>query len=200
MNLTVLTPSIPGREHMLAECVASVNAQTTPATAHLIRCSRPHGLAPLHLASQLNALLAAVQTDWVAVLADDDLWLPNFVAAVTPHTDTADVIYTWDDGHMQPRINCNGWSAQQIATHLDRANFIAAPAAIRTTALNRIGGWPTDWVGGSWRDGGHYKDSPAHAEDWELWRHLNHTHARFHCVPVEAWHGRTGHARITTTL
>ncbi len=201
MDLTVLTPSIPGREAMLAENVASVNAQTVPVAAHLVRCQRPSGAAAAHLGSQFNALLRAVDTEWVAVLADDDLWLPHFVATVEPYADAADVLYAWDTDAMQPRLDCTDWSQERLVSHLNLANFIAANAVIRASVLRDVGGWPTEWTGGSWRDGGHFIGSPAFAEDWELWRRLAAVGARFRCVPVVAWRGRTGQwPRMTTVL
>jgi hypothetical protein len=199
--VTALTPTIPGRENLLAEAVRSVNAQTVPVHAHLIRCQRPSGEAAPHLCSQFNALLPAVDTEWVAVLADDDLWLPNYVEALEPAFESADVVYSWDVGGMQPRIDCTDWSNAEIFDHLNHSNFIAATAAIRTSALRSIGGWPTNWEGANYRDGGHFAGSPAHAEDWELWRRLAAAGARFRCVPVETWQGRPGDwPRMTTVL
>jgi hypothetical protein len=50
-----------------------------------------------------------VQTPWVAVLNDDDSWLPHHVETVLPHLHDADVVYTYDASGSKPRVDCNDW-------------------------------------------------------------------------------------------
>jgi hypothetical protein len=201
-RVTAITPTIPGREAMLAEAVASVNAQTVPVHSHLIRCQRPFGRGIVHVCHQFNALLAAVETEWFATLGDDDLWLPRHVETAEPHLDDADVVTTW--GVNAPggiRTNVSGWSREQFAAQFEFANFIPAIAFIRTSAVREVGGWPTEWEGGHRDQGGHFAGSAAWAEDWELWRRLAANGARFRCVEVETWVCRPGNwPRLSTTL
>jgi hypothetical protein len=191
--ITVLTVSIPGREALLAENVASVNAQTIPVTVQLV-CSHPVGdeQAQVQYARAKNSLLPAVQTPWVAVLNDDDSWLPHHVETVLPHLHNADVVYSWDaDGH-KPRENCNDWTIEALCETFARTNFIDGNCLIRRSALEAVGGFPTDWQGpGPW-DGGHYAGSIARWLDWRTWQLLAGQRARFKCVPVATWrYGKT---------
>lgn len=186
--ITVLTVSIPGREALLAENLASVNAQTVPVTAQLV-CSHPVGDEEpmVQYAHAKNSLLPAVQTPWIAVLNDDDSWLPHHVETVLPRLDHADVLYSWDvDGH-KPRENCNDWTDEALRETFARTNFIDGNCLIRRSLLEQAGGFPTDWEGpGPW-EGGHYAGSIARWEDWRLFQRLVDLGARFRCVPVATW-------------
>jgi hypothetical protein len=187
VSLTVITATIPGREFLLAEATNSVNWQTLPVDKHLVRCEEPYGVGEVHLATQRNALLTMVETEWTAVLDDDNLWLARHHATIAEGLTVADVIYTWDTSTTRPRVDCNGWTQDRIIATLDAGNFIDANAAIRTSALRAAGGWPTDWEGPRRAEGGHFANSPASSEDWELWRRLARAGARFLCLPVETW-------------
>ena len=180
--ITVLTVTIPGREQSLARTIASVNAQTVPVFRQLV-CSHPVTRDPpmVQYVTAKNSLLPAVVTDWVAVLNDDDTWLPHHVRTMLPHLDGADVVYSWDAGRTRPRENCNEWDQREIAETLDKYNFIDGNCLIRRSTLIEAGGFPADFVEGG------YEGSVADFEDWELWRRLNLAGAVFRCVPVETW-------------
>ena len=187
IDLTVLTPTIPGRESLLAECIASVFAQNLPVEAHYVAARRRDGsVVQVHTAKQRNSVLTAATTEWVCALDDDDLWLPHHIETIVPALDGADVVYTLDvDAHL-PYEDCTDWSQQQLINRLEPGNFIAAGAAIRREVLLSVGGWPTDW------QNGHYVGSPCFFEDWELWRTLARVGAKFRCVPVKTWQYRPG--------
>jgi len=180
--VTVLTPSIPGREAQLVEAIASVNAQTVQADAHLIRVQTPPGpLGPVHIAAQRNALLDAVTTDWVATLDDDDLWLPHHLATVAPYLRTADLVYTWPTPEWAiHRLDCTGWDHRILEARLRNGNFIPSSALIRTGLLRRVGGWQTTGYDGRFETG-------AFWEDHDLWIRLARMAATFVCVPEETW-------------
>lgn len=191
--ITVLTVTIPGREQLLAENLTSVNAQTIPVTAQLVY-SHPIGdqEAQIEYARAKNSLLSAVTTPWVAILNDDDSWLSHHIETVLPHLGNADVVYSWDaDGH-KPRENCNDWTTEALRETFAHTNFVDGNCLIRRSALQAVGGFPTDWEGpGPW-DGGHYEASIARFEDWRLWQLLIVQRARFRCVPVATWiYGKT---------
>jgi hypothetical protein len=195
--VTVLTVTIPGRETaMLGENIASVYAQTLPVTRQLI-CAHlcTDGPAMVQYVQAKNLLLRAVQTEWVAVLNDDDYWLPQHVELLMGEARAADVIYSWETGRTRPRIdaNVNDWPRERLTRQLEEANLIDGNAMIRTRMLRRVGGFPADWVGDTPHNGGHYQDSPARFEDHELWRRIHAAGGQFRCVPVETWHYRTGH-------
>jgi hypothetical protein len=192
--ITVLTVTIPGREHLLAEQVATIFAQTVPVERQLICAHLPTTSEEpqVHYSAAKNSMLPAVSTPWVAVLNDDDLWLPNHVETVLPHLKNADVIYTWDAGRSRPRMDCNDRSTQEIADQLGRANFIDGNCLIRRKLLEKVGGFPTDWVGEKLGQGGHYALTKACFEDWALWQRICRAGGRFRCVPVETWRYRMG--------
>lgn len=72
-DITVITPSIPHRGELLARAVQSVERQTLKPDAHLIMIDVLGEGAP----KMLDRLLLAAQTEWVAILADDDEFLPH---------------------------------------------------------------------------------------------------------------------------
>lgn len=191
--ITVLTVSIPGREDLLAENLRSVYAQTVPVARQLIlaHVATDDGMPQIQYARAKNRLLRSVNTKWVAILNDDDLWLPHHVETILPHLDGADVVYTFDKGRTRPRVNANGWDKATIGRYLEQRNMVDANCAIRCAALIEAGCFPTDWAGGDPKRGGHFKDSPAAWEDWALWIRMNELGARFRCVPVETWWYRT---------
>ena len=73
-SVTVVTGTIPGREVLLGECIASVFAQSREVEGHVIYAqSCTEGLwPPHHCALQQNVALAAVETEFCMRLADDD--------------------------------------------------------------------------------------------------------------------------------
>lgn len=192
--ITVLTVTIPGREDLLAANIASVNAQTVPVERQLI-CAHADwpGIEPqVQYASAKNALLPAVRTPWVAVLNDDDSWLPHHVETVEDHLKDADVLYTWDASGSKPRVDCSDWPHEMVADTFAATNFLDGNCLIRLSLLEQVGGFPTDWEGAGPWEGGHYRGTNARWEDWALWQRLVVLGARFRCVPVETWiYGKT---------
>lgn len=161
--ITVLTPTIPGREGLLAECHASVEALNL---RHLIAVDENHeGPAAVR-----NELLADVKTEWVLFLDDDDLLFGNYLDAVTPLLADADVVYTaWQltgaiDPVPLPRFDPD---------LLRQNNFIPVTACVRTEAIRAVGGF-----------------GDAELEDHELWLSLLDAGYRFAYTPVIAWHYR----------
>jgi hypothetical protein len=189
--ITVITASIPGREALLGLTLASVYNQTVEVDAHLVMAqSCTEGLIPpVHVAMQQNALLPAVRSTFCMRLADDDQLLPHHIETYLPHLADADVIYSWDANGDRPRVDCNGWDTGRLCAELDRRNWIDGSAvAIRTVILKQVGGWPTDWVGGSHTDGsGRFVASNCVAEDWGCFIALAHAGARFRCIPEPTW-------------
>lgn len=187
--ITVLTVTIPGREQLLAENLASVYAQTVPVQRQLIcaHLATTTEQPMVQYSRAKNEMLAAVDTDWIAVLNDDDVWLSHHVETVAPYLDEADVISTWEASGSKPRVDYSDWSQEQLVAHFDETNELDGNCLIRLSLLESVGGFPTDWEGPGPHDGGHYKDSLARWEDWALFQRLAPIGARFRCVPVETW-------------
>jgi hypothetical protein len=104
--VTVCTPTIPPRGVQLARSVASVAGQTVKPEAHLIMVDVWREGAPV----MLDKTISAAQTEWVAVLADDDELLPHHLETLwNVLEDTgADIAYShfrysngYDAGHLE---------------------------------------------------------------------------------------------------
>lgn len=161
--ISVVTPTIPGREALLAECHASVERFGLP---HLIEVD-VDGDGP---AAVRNRLVEQVRTEWVLFLDDDDVLYPNYIDVVTPHFPESDVVYTdWRlTGAVDPM------PIPFDPDLLRRMNIIPVTACVRTSWLHKVGGFPED----------------APQEDYALWLRLLDEGARFTQVPVIAWHYR----------
>lgn len=187
--ITVLTVSIPGREDLLSRQVSSIYAQTVPVDRQLI-CAHlaTTTIQPqVQYSSAKNDLLESVRTEFVSVLNDDDVWFHHHVETIFPYMGDADVVYTWDIGGSRPRVNMNEWDHDRIVGQMEEGNVVDGNCLIRASMLREVGGFPVDWVGPGPRDGGHYRDSHANFEDWELWRRMLRLGAQFRCVPIETY-------------
>lgn len=197
MGITVITPSIPERRRLLAEAIDSVQAQTSPVEAHLVRVQQPPrgALSSAHLAAQLNALLVAVDTEWVAPLGDDDVYLPDHVQRIGPYLgQDADVVYSWaKNEYEQFRLDVSDWPASRILRRLEERNFIRTTVTMRTELVRRVGGWTSEY-----RDGV-FTATGVPYEDWDLLIRLARAGARFRCVPFETWEYRIGDWRRILT-
>jgi hypothetical protein len=159
--LTVITPTIPGREDLLAECKTSVAALGLP---HLVELDTA-GEGP---AVVRNRLVEQAGTQWVLFLDDDDLLLPNYLDAVRPYLAEADVVYTdWRlTGATEPQPM--PYFDEYLLPH---QNFIPVTACVRVAAFQAVGGFPTN----------------VHLEDHALWTRMLAAGCRFAHVPVMAW-------------
>ena len=164
-DLTVVTPAIPERLGMLNQCCASVTAQTLPVRRHLIGVDH----ARAGIVSVVNALAEAVDTEWMVILADDDLLLKDFVAQMMPAArNPAGVVYS------RPVAVGANWAPYRYtfsASDLRKANFIPATALIRTDLWRRLGGY----------------DADAFPEDYDFWLRALDAGAFFRHVPEHNW-------------
>lgn len=185
--VTVCTPSIPSRAIQLQRAIASVQRQTVRPEAHLISIgeAEPGESRLSHLVRTRNALAQAVDTDWLAILDDDDWYLPRHFETIAPYLETdADVVYTFSEG---PYVNVDvtGWTAGELVAQLQVSNVIAANAAVRVSRLEDLGGWSDTYFN---PDTHLYDGGPVCHDDWELWLMMARAGARFLCVPQETWH------------
>ena len=159
--LTVITPTIAGREELLAECVASV---IEAGLSHDIELDI-HGEGPAVLR---NRMVAKATTPWVLFLDDDDLLYPHYFDSVSEHFHRADIVYTaWDligASEPQPIPFFN-------ADLLTQRNFIPVTACVRVSAFRAVGGFPESGI----------------EEDHVLWKRLLAAGYRFSQVPTIAW-------------
>ena len=125
------------------------------------------------MVEQHNRLLRLVETEWLAVLHDDDIYLPHYVETILPAIEDADVVYTFSTTPEVSRQDVSGWPQNQLVAALERSNIVPACAAIRAESVRYIGGWQ-------------HVDKPLFS-DWSNWLRLARSGARFRCVPIEAW-------------
>lgn len=169
--ITVISPTIPGREDLLVECHASVQALGLP---HLIEID-VDGAGP---AAIRNRLIEQVTTEWTLFLDDDDVLYPNYVDTVTPHLPESDVVYTaWRLTGATDPFPLPSFDPVALRQH----NIIPVTACVRTDVLRRVGGFPD-----------------AELEDYALWLRLLDHGYRFTYVPVIAWHYRRREDSRTT--
>jgi GT2 family glycosyltransferase len=169
-RVAILTPTLEGREHLLAECVASVKAQTYRSCVHFVQMGERGDGGP---AAIRNQLAAGIRADWLLFLDDDDLLDPCCVTTLVKLAGDYDVVYPWC------RVMGRNWNpnAEFDADALRRSNFIPVTALVRKSAFDAVGGFPLDWE----------------CEDWGLWLALLDAGARFRCVPHELWTYRFDH-------
>lgn len=161
--ISVVTPTVPGREQLLKECAESVARLNLP---HLTMLDLT-GDGPARIR---NRLIDRVRTEWTLFLDDDDLLFPNYLDTVLPLLTEADVVYTaWQlSGAIDP-VPLPVFDADLLR----RQNFIPVTACVRTSALRHVGGFPR-----------------AELEDHALWLSLLDAGYRFRYTPVIAWHYR----------
>jgi glycosyltransferase involved in cell wall biosynthesis len=166
VSVTVVTASIPGREAMLAEACASVAAQTKRPLAHLVGVDHAYrGPAPT-----LNALIATVETDYVARLDDDDLLDPDHLEALLEAAaGVADFTFSW--------CRHEGIEFDAYRGAFDPADLVAKKdTGLRGCLLFRKDAW--ERLGG-------YRDQPI--EDWDFAARAAFRGLSFQPVYRETW-------------
>lgn len=163
-GVTVITATMPGREALLAEAMASVVEQTLAPADHLITVDyvRRGGARPR------NLLAAAVATPWLATLDDDDKLYPQHLERLMAVADEADVVYSWCD-----TSGPDPWTAYNLPfapEMLRRQSIVSHVALVRTELALDVGGWDE---GAAW--------------DWRFWVKALDAGARFVQVPEVTW-------------
>jgi glycosyltransferase involved in cell wall biosynthesis len=162
--ITVITATTQGREELLAECKASVAAQTHPVAHHLVLLDdkRVGG------AHTKNALLEQVTTEWAIVLDDDDLLDPEYVERLIAHAEDADVIYGWC---RTTGATLDSYNQTFNAPLLEGgASIVSHCALFRTDFARKAGGF-----------------KPVAGYDFKMWQEMLRLGARFVSVPEVLW-------------
>jgi glycosyltransferase involved in cell wall biosynthesis len=164
VDVTVITPTIAGREAQLREACASVDAQTTP-VRHIVALDWSYQ-GP---AKARNGALKGLSTPWVAFLDDDDLLDPHHVSTLLAASDGADVVipYCRFAGRTIPSRYCNRPYSREA---LRRHGIFPITVLARTEAVLAVGGFPS----------GRY-------EDWLLWNAMADNGSVFRVVPEVTW-------------
>lgn len=176
MTVAVIIPTLPEREALLEEALASVEHQTIrPDEVHVGVDQFNDGPAAAR-----NRLAGQTKAEWLAFLDDDDLWYPHHLETLLANAHGADVVYPdCDFAGENPGIICN---ADFDRERLERGNYIPITALVRRAAFNAGGGFSAE----------------DRYEDWGLWLRLSRLGARFVHVPVVTWCYRFGADRQRT--
>ena len=177
MRISVVIPTIPGREESLQRAVDSVGAQTyRPVALRIVRDTDRQGAAHTR-----NEALSLVDTEWVAFLDDDDEFKPHHLKACARHAALtgADVVYPWFDGDDEIGM----FGIPFSASLLRRRNFIPVTVLARTQLLVEAGGFTP-----------HPDENGDPCEDWGLWVKLLDS-ATFSHLPMRTWIRNPGGTR-----
>lgn len=174
--ITVVIPTIPGREQLLARALESVYAQTLPATAVVVELDDDRQGA----AVTRNRALDRAATEWVAFLDDDDVLYPDHLKRLARYAllSGVDVAYPGYDCDNDP-VNCFGIPFDPAL--LRRRNFIPVTALCRTQLVAQAGGFQP-----------HPDDNGDPCEDWGLWLAMLNIGAKFGHLPIRTWRWNLG--------
>jgi glycosyltransferase involved in cell wall biosynthesis len=164
-DVTIVIPTIPGREALLARALASVDQlERPPGDVRVVTDVDRHGAAWAR-----NTALAAVDTPLVAWLDDDDELLPNHLKVLLRglHNNVAQMCFSYAEfvGGRDPLATClkgqliakpvNVRFGPEQAAHLsahkgklcpycgyERGGFIPITYLIETDAVRDVGGFP----------------------------------------------------------
>jgi glycosyltransferase involved in cell wall biosynthesis len=177
--ITVLTATLGRRPEMLAEAVESVRAQTLDDWEHVIVDDGSYSVPPVEgarvlrvshrgLGAARNAGLQLAGGEAVALLDDDDVWMPDHLEKVWSALSEKDADVAYADCHELGRRDGFAIQVRDFdGDLLESENFICVPATlIRTSSLREAGGFPT-----------------GELEDWGLWRRMHALGMRFVHVP-----------------
>lgn len=192
-EVTLITPSLTGRERMLAETARSVEAQTVPCEHLWMVDGDRLGPAPIR-----NKMLAEVDTELVGFVDDDDVLEPQHVelCVAALRESGACVAYPWfrfnhprawwplgeflqiqrPDGS---KVHAFGQAFDPAA--LEHNSYIPVTVIARTECLRKVGGFPipesAEWPHDT-------------AEEWGLWRRLVADGHTFVHLPAITWEYR----------
>jgi len=152
LSVAVVVATIPGREELLEEALASIAAQHRQPEQVVVEYDPNRTGA----AATRNRALAQVDTDLVAWLDDDDLLLRNHIGAlarVLEHEPDVGLVYPAPraTGPEPTAVTVNGvwrkpWGVEfgpEQAMHLrERGSFIPITHMVRTAAVRAVGGFP----------------------------------------------------------
>ncbi len=170
-QVTVAVPTIPARKTKLRKALSSIMAQTYPVSAVSVAVDL-HGEGS---AVTRNRALAAVQTEFVLFLDDDDQLLPKgletlVLGQIDSKTD-ADVTYGLPrivdaQGNVRPRFFEAGGPEVFDPELLKQKSYIPVVSLVRTDLAKRAGFEFSQDANGSYDDWGFYKNLLALGADF----------------------------------
>lgn len=163
--ITVVIPTIEGRENLLVEAVESCRNQSCGEEPMIVTCLDKGRSGPAWIR---NEVMRQVWTPWALFLDDDDVLHEDYFERMVPHlTGKYSVVYSWCvemgfsaglDHDFDPEV-------------LRGANFIPVTACVKTEMFRRVGGFPLGIA----------------YEDWGLWLRILDAGGKFKNVPEKLW-------------
>ena len=171
MNITVIVPTIPGREDLLSRALASIEGQSISCRVIVEFDATREGAAAVR-----NRALAEVHTEWVAFLDDDDVMKPDHLRACMRHAwfTGADIVYPGYDTIGEDPVGCFGIPFDPVL--LRRRNYIPVTTLCRTELVKQVGGFQA-----------HPDENGDPCEDWGLWLALLDAGAKFSHLAQRTW-------------
>lgn len=167
--VTLITPTIPGRGHLLAELAQSVATQTVMPDAWLIGVDHDRK-GP---AAMRNTLAAKAGTQWISFVDDDDLLDADHFETIAAYLDgSADVVYSPPRVPGEPGLEAVLAKPFDVDELLEDRNLVAVTATIRRSTFVEAGGFPV---------------AMRNEEDWRLWQAAVRRGARFRKVERQTW-------------
>lgn len=207
VDVTVVCATMPGRENVLPNAIKSVqDGILLPKAIRVVR-NLPAG-SPMPRSPQCdagwkrNTGAATAETEWLAFIDDDNVWLPNYLLVLWPLMDSGDydVVYGFDHGITvrDPSGVGTGWHEQYMRVDItgmppnEQLKYLGAKgwgvidsnACVRTDVFREVGGFAVDW------DGAAFTSTGLVAEDQDLWTRIALMGGRIGCAPVDCWEYR----------
>lgn len=195
LTVAVCIATIPPRHALLERALASVDTQTRPPDQIIVQLDRD-GDGP---AATRNKAWRRAETDYVAILDDDDEFLPDhlFFTMRSAKARNADLVYSWFEHIGWPEwtperpdplaVPVNGQLQHPLgvsfgpeqAEHLKSYAFIPVTTVMRRSMLEAVGGYPGP--------GDPLWERCRGLEDWAVELRFLDAHAKFVHVPIRTW-------------
>lgn len=176
-GITVVIPTIPGREQMLRRALASVEAQHLQPDAVVVEPDRTREGA----AVTRQRGLEQVKTPWVAFLDDDDEFMPGHLLSLraAAYWDGADFVFSWYEvvGGTDPRPGEFG-----LLWDHDNPRQTTVTTLVRADLAKGVGGFVDEYDTDLTSPDRHYG-----GEDWRLTSRVNAVGAQILHLPVKTW-------------
>jgi len=170
-DITVCIATIPPRAKLLRRALFSVVQQTLQPAAIVVEYDHQKTGA----AATKNRAIAKVDTEFLAILDDDDQFLPEHLEKLRKVADNADVVYSIPsvpvyDGKPDPH---GRYGVEFDPEELRHRSFIPTTSLFRTRLL---------------RDAGGFQVPPGSIfDDWGCYLALLKHDARFIHLPEQTW-------------
>lgn len=190
MTISVVLPTIPGREALLGRAWDSAMGQTIkPEVVHVITDPLPDPATYVcsRIACARNNGLRKCDTPWVAFLDDDNWWQPHHLETLLANADGVDIVFTHS---VKIAMDETGSCFVQYTGPDPNA------ALVRTDLANSIGGFEETWEPcDADENGGAGFKAPRtgqYYEDLDFWQRCMEAGGTIRQVAIETWNYEMG--------